>query len=81
MAMLPGTPSPSPTVSIDVNETLHRVERIHATGYMAVAAATLIFYDYVLTLKHEGELSFYFLLSTLYSVFLLYILYSMLFAL
>jgi hypothetical protein len=47
-------------VTVDLEEALHKIDRIQATGYMAVAAATLIFYDYILTFKHEGELCFLF---------------------
>lgn len=39
-----------------IDEIVGKAERLQFTGYAAVSATTLIFYDYFLTFKNEGKL-------------------------
>jgi hypothetical protein len=56
---------------MDVDALIHKIERSQATGYMGVAFATIVYYDYILTFRHEGERSVSFIYYYPYSYMLM----------
>lgn len=41
---------------MDIEAFLPTIERSQATGYIGVAVATIVYYDYILTFENEGTL-------------------------